>query len=49
VVEEAQLYRVLRGGSWANDEGFMTVNYRNFYGPDFRDLFVGFRVAADEK
>jgi formylglycine-generating enzyme required for sulfatase activity len=45
VQEELKLYRVLRGGSWANDEGFLTVNYRNFYPPDFRDLFVGFRVA----
>jgi len=47
VLEELNLYRVLRGGSWANDEGFAAVNYRNFYPPDFRDLFVGFRVAAD--
>ena len=46
VVEELKLYRVLRGGSWANDEGFLTVNYRNFYPPDFRDLFVGLRLAA---
>ncbi|MBI3698060.1 MAG: SUMF1/EgtB/PvdO family nonheme iron enzyme [Acidobacteria bacterium] len=46
VVEELKLYRVLRGGSWANDEGFLAVDYRNFYSPDFRDLFVGFRVAA---
>ena len=45
VVEELKLYKVLRGGSWANDEGFLTVEYRNFYSPDFRDLFVGFRVA----
>ncbi len=48
VQEELHLYRVLRGGSWANDEGFATVSYRNFYAPDFRDLFVGFRVAREE-
>jgi len=46
VIEELNLYRVLRGGSWANDEGFAALNYRNFYPPDFKDLFVGFRVAA---
>jgi len=33
VEEERGLYRVLRGGSWANDEGFLTVGYRNFYSP----------------
>jgi len=48
VEEERGLYRVLRGGSWANDEGFLTVGYRNFYSPDFRDFFVGFRVAMSE-
>jgi formylglycine-generating enzyme len=45
VQEELHLYRVVRGGSWANDEGFQRVDYRNFYPPDFRDFFVGFRVA----
>ncbi|HYM13136.1 MAG TPA: SUMF1/EgtB/PvdO family nonheme iron enzyme [Bryobacterales bacterium] len=46
VQEELHFYRVLRGGSWANDEGFLTVDYRSFYSPDFRDFFAGFRVAA---
>jgi len=46
VIEELNLYRVLRGGSWANDAGFATVRFRNYYSPDFRDLFVGFRAAA---
>ena len=48
VEEERGLYRALRGGSWANDEGFLNVGYRSFYPPDFRDFFVGFRVAASD-
>jgi sulfatase modifying factor 1 len=47
VQEELKLYRVLRGGAWANEQDFLAVNYRNFHPPDFRDFFVGFRVAAD--
>jgi formylglycine-generating enzyme required for sulfatase activity len=47
VQEELKLYRVLRGGSWANDAGFLTVSYRSFNPPDTRDVFAGFRVAAD--
>ena len=46
VAEELHLYRVLRGGSWANDAEFLQVNYRSYHPPEFRDLFVGFRVAA---
>jgi formylglycine-generating enzyme required for sulfatase activity len=45
VQEELKLFKVIRGGSWANDEGFLTVNYRNFHPPDFKDFFLGFRVA----
>lgn len=45
VAEELKLYRVLRGGSWANDENFLTVSDRNHYPPDSRDFFIGFRVA----
>ncbi|MFN7933122.1 MAG: formylglycine-generating enzyme family protein [Bryobacteraceae bacterium] len=45
VTEEMHLYRVIRGGSWANDEDFLKVNYRNFHPPDFKDFFVGFRLA----
>ncbi len=46
VVEELQLYKVIRGGSWVNEQDFLTVNYRNFHPPDFRDVFLGFRVAS---
>jgi len=45
VQEELHLYRVVRGGSWANEPDFLKVNYRNFHPPPFKDLFVGFRVA----
>jgi len=45
VQEELKLFKVIRGGSWSNDEGFLTVNYRNFHPPDFKDFFLGFRVA----
>lgn len=45
VEEELKLYKVLRGGSWADEEGFLTVNYRNYHPPDFKDFFIGFRVA----
>jgi formylglycine-generating enzyme required for sulfatase activity len=45
VEEELKLFKVIRGGSWANSEGFLTVNYRNHHPPDFKDFFIGFRVA----
>jgi formylglycine-generating enzyme required for sulfatase activity len=45
VQEELKMFRVIRGGSWADGEAFLTVNYRNFHPPDFKDFFVGFRVA----
>lgn len=48
VEEEIRLFKVLRGGSWADEEGFLTVNYRNFHPPDFKDFFIGFRVALPE-
>lgn len=48
VTEELHLYRIIRGGSWANEESFATVNYRNFNPPDVREVYIGFRVAADE-
>ena len=47
VQEELNLHRAPRGGSWANTEEFPGVSYRSFHAPNFRDLFIGFRVAAD--
>ncbi len=49
VQEELNLFKVIRGGSWANDEGFLTVSYRNFHPPAFKDFFLGFRVALSIK
>ncbi|MEM6632801.1 MAG: formylglycine-generating enzyme family protein [Bacteroidota bacterium] len=37
--------RVLRGGSWLGDARYCRVSYRNGGGPDFRDNYVGFRLA----
>lgn len=45
VPEELKMFKVVRGGSWANGEEFLRVDYRNFHQPDFKDFFVGFRVA----
>lgn len=45
VQEELNLFKVIRGGSWSNEAGFLTVNYRNFHPPDFKDFFIGFRPA----
>jgi len=47
VQEELHLYRIIRGGSWANEETFAAVNYRNFNPPDVREVYAGFRVAAN--
>jgi sulfatase modifying factor 1 len=47
VQEELHLYRIIRGGSWANEETFAAVNYRNFNPPDVREVYIGFRVAAN--
>lgn len=46
VQEELKLFKVIRGGSWADEEEFVRVNYRNHHPPDFKDFFVGFRVAS---
>ena len=45
VQEELKLYRVVRGGSWANEPDFLKVNYRNLHPPQFKDLSLGFRIA----
>lgn len=48
VEEERQLYRVMRGGSWANEEAFLAVDYRNFNPPGTKDAMTGFRVAYSD-
>ena len=39
-------HRVLRGGCWATRSGLIRNNYRNFYKPDRRDVWAGFRTCA---
>ena len=40
-------YRVLRGGAWATQPGAVTITFRNWDLPERRQLFAGFRCAAD--
>ncbi|MBI1746494.1 MAG: ergothioneine biosynthesis protein EgtB [Acidobacteria bacterium] len=37
---------VLRGGSWATTARLIRNTWRNFYTPDRRDIFAGFRTCA---
>jgi iron(II)-dependent oxidoreductase len=38
--------KVLRGGCWATRARLVTPVYRNFFTPDRRDVFAGFRTCA---
>ena len=38
--------RVLRGGAWTSRARMVTGLYRNFFGPERRDVFAGFRTCA---
>jgi iron(II)-dependent oxidoreductase len=40
-------FRVLRGGSWATQEGAVSQTFRNWDHPQRRQIFAGFRCAAD--
>jgi gamma-glutamyl hercynylcysteine S-oxide synthase len=40
-------YKVLRGGSWATDAGVRRATFRNWDYPIRRQIFSGFRCAAD--
>lgn len=40
-------YKVLRGGSWADAEKYLTCAYRSYARPDERSPNIGFRCAAD--
>jgi iron(II)-dependent oxidoreductase len=39
-------HRVLRGGCWATRGRLLRNTWRNFYRPDRRDVFAGFRTCA---
>jgi iron(II)-dependent oxidoreductase len=39
-------HKVLRGGSWATRGRLLRNTWRNFYLPDRRDLFAGFRTCT---
>ena len=38
-------YRVLRGGSWNDDPALCRVALRDYYAPDYRYDYLGFRLA----
>jgi gamma-glutamyl hercynylcysteine S-oxide synthase len=38
--------KVLRGGAWATRGRMITNTFRNFFPPDRRDVFAGFRTVA---
>jgi iron(II)-dependent oxidoreductase len=38
--------KVLRGGAWTSRSRMVTGLYRNFFGPERRDVFAGFRTCA---
>ena len=39
-------HKVLRGGGWATRSSLILNTYRNFYQPDRRDVWAGFRTCA---
>ena len=38
--------KVLRGGAWPTRGRMISATYRNYFGPDRRDVFAGFRTCA---
>jgi len=38
--------KVLKGGGWPTRKRFIRTGYRNYFTPDRRDLFAGFRTCA---
>ena len=38
--------KVLRGGAWATRSRVIDSTYRNYFGPDRRDVLAGFRTCA---
>jgi iron(II)-dependent oxidoreductase len=46
---ETGMYRVLRGGSWADEEKYLTCAYRSWARPAERSPNIGFRCAKNFK
>jgi iron(II)-dependent oxidoreductase len=44
-----ETHKVLRGGCWATRSRLLRNTWRNFYTPDRRDVFAGFRTCAAER
>ncbi|MEZ4776763.1 MAG: SUMF1/EgtB/PvdO family nonheme iron enzyme [Bacteroidia bacterium] len=42
---ETGVFRVVRGGSWSSSAGSLRVSGRSLFGPDDRDINIGFRIA----
>jgi iron(II)-dependent oxidoreductase len=42
-------HKVLRGGCWATRARLLRPTWRNFYKPDRRDVFAGFRTCRPER
>ena len=40
-------HRVLRGGSWATSSAALRTSFRNWYHPQIRQIFAGFRCVKD--
>jgi iron(II)-dependent oxidoreductase len=38
--------KVLRGGAWTSRSRMVNATYRNYFGPERRDVFAGFRTCA---
>ena len=38
--------KVLRGGAWMTRSRMANATYRNYFGPERRDVFAGFRTCA---
>jgi formylglycine-generating enzyme required for sulfatase activity len=39
--------RVIRGGAWGSEPWNLRSAYRGRYDPDYRSLYLGFRLAQD--
>jgi formylglycine-generating enzyme required for sulfatase activity len=44
---EEGMYRILRGGSWADQAKYLTCSYRSYARPRERSPNIGFRCAKD--